>query len=93
MLSHDARIRCDLVDLYYKLYGIKRPTCLPIPELVGVLKPFKSDEFKKKIHSIDKPPPPPPPPKPDTKKSPPVKKDTNEVVFMEYPVDVKVKKK
>ena len=41
MLSHDAKLRCDLVDLYYTLYGSKRPLCLPIPEL-GCLKPRKA---------------------------------------------------
>lgn len=42
MLSHDAKLRCDLVDLYYTLYGIKTPFCLPIPELAGLTKPKKS---------------------------------------------------
>lgn len=41
MLSHDTKLRCDLVDLYYTLYGNKRPVCLPIPELAGVMKPQK----------------------------------------------------
>ncbi|XP_012273094.1 transcription initiation factor TFIID subunit 2 isoform X3 [Orussus abietinus] len=36
MLSHDAKLRCDLVDLYYTLYGSKRPLCLPIPELAAM---------------------------------------------------------
>jgi len=30
---HDARIRCDLVDLYHTLYGRKRPGPVPIPDL------------------------------------------------------------
>ena len=41
MLSHDPKIRCDLVDLYYTLYGPKRPLCLPIPELAAITKPKK----------------------------------------------------
>nr|XP_050858954.1 transcription initiation factor TFIID subunit 2 isoform X2 [Vespula vulgaris] len=41
MLSHDAKLRCDLVDLYYTLYGTKRPVCLPIPELALITKPRK----------------------------------------------------
>ncbi|XP_029050088.1 transcription initiation factor TFIID subunit 2 [Osmia bicornis bicornis] len=41
MLSHDPKIRCDLVDLYYTLYGSKRPVCLPIPELAAITKPKK----------------------------------------------------
>ncbi|XP_023212632.1 transcription initiation factor TFIID subunit 2-like, partial [Centruroides sculpturatus] len=35
--SHDSRIRCAAVDLYYILYGRNRPSCLPIPELAMVL--------------------------------------------------------
>lgn len=42
MLSHDPKIRCDLVDLYYTLYGSKRPLCLPIPELAAITKPKKA---------------------------------------------------
>lgn len=41
MLSHDAKLRCDLVDLYYTLYGTKVPFCIPIPELVAITKPKK----------------------------------------------------
>lgn len=41
MLSHDPKIRCDLVDLYYTLYGSKRPLCLPIPEIAAITKPKK----------------------------------------------------
>lgn len=41
MLSHDAKLRCDLVDLYYTLYGSKRPLCLPVPELMSLTKPKK----------------------------------------------------
>ncbi|XP_070555415.1 transcription initiation factor TFIID subunit 2-like [Ptychodera flava] len=35
--SHDARLRCDAVDLYSALWGRTRPACLPIPELGMVL--------------------------------------------------------
>lgn len=41
MLSHDTRMRCYFVDLYFALYGRKRPACLPIPELQALLKPQK----------------------------------------------------
>lgn len=37
MLSHDSRLRCDIVDIYYTLYGVRRPICLPIPELSSIL--------------------------------------------------------
>lgn len=51
MLSHDSRLRCELVDLYYTLYGTRRPTCLPIPELAGVLNLQKHDIKKMKSFS------------------------------------------
>lgn len=28
MTSNDSQIRCNFVDLYYALYGSRRPTCL-----------------------------------------------------------------
>ncbi|XP_077546800.1 transcription initiation factor TFIID subunit 2-like [Haemaphysalis longicornis] len=31
-LSHDSRLRCAVVDLYYVLYGKSRPSCLPVPD-------------------------------------------------------------
>eukprot|EP00057_Strongylocentrotus_purpuratus_P009012 XP_011663486.1 PREDICTED: transcription initiation factor TFIID subunit 2 [Strongylocentrotus purpuratus] len=31
--SHDARLRCDVVDFFFALYGKTRPSCLPLPEL------------------------------------------------------------
>ena len=39
MLSHDPKLRCDLVDLYYTLYGPRTPLCLPNPELDMLTKP------------------------------------------------------
>ncbi|KYQ58343.1 Transcription initiation factor TFIID subunit 2 [Trachymyrmex zeteki] len=42
MLSHDAKLRCDLVDLYYSLYGVRVPFCLPIPEIATIMKPKKA---------------------------------------------------
>lgn len=39
MCSHDTRMRCNFVDLYYALYGVHRPNHLPIPELAAILKP------------------------------------------------------
>ncbi|KAJ0065829.1 hypothetical protein NL108_000053, partial [Boleophthalmus pectinirostris] len=35
--SHDWRQRCDAVNLYYTLFGLTRPSCLPLPELGLVL--------------------------------------------------------
>lgn len=42
-LSHDTRLRCDMVDFYYSLYGTKRPLCLPSTnsELSALYKPQK----------------------------------------------------
>lgn len=54
MLSHDTRLRCDLVDLYYALYGSRRPVCLPIPELAALMSSQKQD-LKKPIPHIAKP--------------------------------------
>lgn len=47
MLSHDTRLRCDLVDLYYTLYGTKRPVCIPLIELSGIMNLNKHDPNKK----------------------------------------------
>lgn len=35
--SHDWRLRCGAVDLYFTLFGLSRPSCLPLPELGLVL--------------------------------------------------------
>uniref|UniRef100_A0A182YPI7 Transcription initiation factor TFIID subunit 2 n=1 Tax=Anopheles stephensi TaxID=30069 RepID=A0A182YPI7_ANOST len=41
-LSHDTRLRCDMVDLYYTLYGVRMPACLSNQELSAILRPQKS---------------------------------------------------
>lgn len=41
MLSHDARLRCDMVDLYYALYGSKRPPGMVSSELSAMFRPQK----------------------------------------------------
>ena len=33
---YDSRLRCDIVDLYYTLYGRRRPPSLPLPELAAL---------------------------------------------------------
>uniref|UniRef100_A0A8B9HQ24 Transcription initiation factor TFIID 150 kDa subunit n=1 Tax=Astyanax mexicanus TaxID=7994 RepID=A0A8B9HQ24_ASTMX len=35
--SHDWRLRCGAVNLYHTLFGLTRPSCLPLPELGLVL--------------------------------------------------------
>lgn len=63
MLSHDSMLRNDMVDLYYALYGTKRPQCLPNADLLSAMfKPQKllsSSEIKKRpISPIDVKPKP-----------------------------------
>lgn len=41
MLSHDAQLRCDMVDLYYALYGSKRPPGMVSSELSAMFRPQK----------------------------------------------------
>lgn len=33
---YDSRLRCDTVDLYYTLYGRRRPPTMPMPELAAL---------------------------------------------------------
>lgn len=33
ILSHDTKLRCGLLDLYYTLYGVGRPSCMPKSEV------------------------------------------------------------
>uniref|UniRef100_A0A182VCN1 Transcription initiation factor TFIID subunit 2 n=1 Tax=Anopheles merus TaxID=30066 RepID=A0A182VCN1_ANOME len=40
-LSHDTRLRCDMVDLYYTLYGVRMPACLSNQELGSILRAQK----------------------------------------------------
>lgn len=37
LLSNDSQMRCNVVDLYFALYGSKRPQCLPTAELSAML--------------------------------------------------------
>lgn len=48
MFSHDSRLRCDLVDLYHTLYGTKRPVCIPLAELTGIMNLNRFDPNRKK---------------------------------------------
>jgi len=36
---YDSRLRCDIVDLYFTLYGRRRPPSLPAPELAALGRP------------------------------------------------------
>ena len=40
---YDSRLRCDVVDLYYELYGRKKPVSVPLPELAA-LRPQKVEK-------------------------------------------------
>lgn len=46
-LSHDSRLRCDFVDLYYALYGIKEPSAIKNPELAALYQPQKVEHDSK----------------------------------------------
>ncbi|CAO1304154.1 unnamed protein product [Diamesa hyperborea] len=43
-LSHDTRLRCDLVDLYYALYGTKEPHIMKSTELASLYQPQRVEE-------------------------------------------------
>jgi transcription initiation factor TFIID subunit 2 len=55
-LSNDTRLRCDMVDLYYSLYGVKRPLCLPSnnSELASLYKPQKVAPVKESVSEVEK---------------------------------------
>ncbi|GJQ75752.1 putative zinc ion binding protein [Trypoxylus dichotomus] len=91
MLSHDSKLRCDFVDLYYKLYGLKRPTCLPIPELAGILKPQKvHDEVRKKPQHFNTDSKPSTSGFSEKKPSSPMEKEVTETKFIKQePIDIK----
>lgn len=42
LTAYDSKLRCDLVDFYYMLYGIKKPSCLSSKEIADMLRPHKS---------------------------------------------------
>lgn len=42
LAAYDSKLRCDLVDFYYMLYGIKKPSCLSSKEIADMLRPQKS---------------------------------------------------
>ena len=55
---YDSRLRCDVVDLYFKLYGKKRPQSIPIPELALLRQPtqapVKQEKSKQEKFTIPK---------------------------------------
>merc|ERR1719278_672450 len=46
---YDSRLRCDIVDLYYTLYGRRRPPSLPLPELAAP-RPRALEEGAQGVH-------------------------------------------
>jgi len=48
---YDSRLRCDVADLYFKLYGRKRPHAVPIPEL-AMLRPSTSQSKGEKSDKV-----------------------------------------
>ncbi|XP_055846855.1 transcription initiation factor TFIID subunit 2 [Episyrphus balteatus] len=51
-LSHDTKLRCDMVDLYYALYGIKKPISLQSSDASGMFKEFVKESAVPKPRSI-----------------------------------------
>ncbi|KAG5679292.1 hypothetical protein PVAND_008870 [Polypedilum vanderplanki] len=57
-LSHDTRLRCDFVDVYYALYGVKEPHIVKNTELAALYQPQKvENDYKEdenlKIEMVD----------------------------------------
>lgn len=49
-LSHDTRLRCDFVDLYYAFFGIKEPSTVKNPELAALYQPQKVESESRDDH-------------------------------------------
>lgn len=55
-MSHDTRLRCDLVDVYYALYGTKEPSAVKNPELAALYQPKKEaqeENVSTRIEMVD----------------------------------------
>lgn len=53
-MSHDTRLRCDYVDVYYALYGVKEAPSIKNPELAALYQPQKVErELSDKIDLVD----------------------------------------
>lgn len=50
-LSHDTRLRCDMVDLYYAFFGIKEPSAVKNPELAALYQPQKVESESRDEHN------------------------------------------
>ncbi|XP_073840548.1 TATA-box binding protein associated factor 2 isoform X2 [Musca autumnalis] len=50
-LAFDTKLRCDMVDLYYALYGTRRPLCLQSAEMNSMYKDFIREGTSKKSSS------------------------------------------
>lgn len=50
-MAFDTKLRCDMVDLYYALYGNKRPLCLQSAEMASMYKDFIKEGTSKKSSS------------------------------------------
>lgn len=49
LAAYDSKIRCDLVDFYYMLYGVKKPACLSSKEIVEM---FRQKEHRSVLGQI-----------------------------------------
>merc|ERR1711879_71437 len=53
---YDSRLRCDIVDLYYTLYGRRRPPSLPLPELAALNR--AQPQWKRETEKVEPDPDP-----------------------------------
>lgn len=49
-LSHDSRLRCDMVDIYYTLFGLKEPADVKDPEVAALYQPQKVESSRDIIY-------------------------------------------
>lgn len=52
-LSHDSRLRCDMVDIYYTLFGLKEPADVKDPEVAALYQPQKVEPSRDIIYDDD----------------------------------------
>lgn len=50
--AHDSKLRCDVVDFYYALYGTRKPHCLSSAEMSDWMKPQKATESMQRTMAV-----------------------------------------
>jgi len=51
-MAHDTRLRCDMVDIYYALYGTREPPVIKNPELAALYQPQKVEPDSRDEHDM-----------------------------------------